>query len=168
MIGGSEGAELLRYRFSEVPDPAVVVAVDVGAIVVEALAVLVGDAVGGGRILDVDLRDVSSQVERADDVPGRPGCHLPATRLSAPHDRSTDLVELYRLRCRDSVRDVVNRGCPGTRGQCWKESDGQHDQQIAGLRHTPSRPLCFQTPAVTKPLATVRDTVKPTSRIPGL
>jgi hypothetical protein len=73
--GASEGGELSRDGSVEFLDPAVVVAVDIAAIVVEARAVLVVDAIAGCGVCDVYL---TASLDGGADVVESGGCISPS------------------------------------------------------------------------------------------
>src|SRR5262245_31544115 len=166
--GTSELCELLLDGLVEVVDPAVVVAVDAAPVIVEIFAVPVRDAVAGRRVRDVDLCHVRAQVEPSDDVPGPGGLHLPAETLAGALDGLPHLLKRGSLRRADGrVVDVVDGTLPA-RDYRRNESESQDDQRLAEARHRFLRSRyagALGGSAATEPLATVRETVKPTSRL---
>src|SRR5262245_12166874 len=88
----SHRAQLYAYLVVQPLDPAVVVRVYVGAVVVQLFAVLVRDAVRLGVVLDVDNGPVLPVHQCSLDGSGPLLDHLPAIARTRPYDRFPDLV----------------------------------------------------------------------------
>src|SRR5262249_50214731 len=87
---GSQQTQLPLDTPVEVLNPAVVVLMDIRAVVIQVLAVLVVDAIRGLAVVDVHNGLVTAQIQRTEDLPGLRHLHVPAQRRTGAHDRLAD------------------------------------------------------------------------------